>query len=97
MVSSSKFQNGAEVRRQHHTPTARKRKGALVRARVSLVPKSHFFYLQLRALARMAIPSRLPNERPGTFFVSAKTAEGRRLLQSERMASLLVEIMLAWI
>lgn len=41
----------------------------------------------------MAIPSRLSNERPGTFFVSTKVAEGRRLLQSERMASLLIEIM----
>lgn len=41
----------------------------------------------------MAIPSRLQNECPGTFFVTTKTAEGRRLLQSERMAALLIELL----
>jgi putative transposase len=41
----------------------------------------------------MAIPSRLQNERPGTFFVTTKIAEGRRLLQSERMATLLIEVL----
>lgn len=41
----------------------------------------------------MAIPSRLQNERPSTFFVTTKTAEGRRLLQSERMAAMLIEVL----
>jgi putative transposase len=44
----------------------------------------------------MAIPRRLVNERPGTFFVTTKTLEGRYLLQSDRMASLCVEVLVEY-
>jgi REP element-mobilizing transposase RayT len=44
----------------------------------------------------MAIPSRLKDELPGTFFVSANTTEKRFLLQSERMAMLFIDVLLRY-
>jgi len=44
----------------------------------------------------MSIPSRLKDERHGTFFVSANAISQRFLLQSERTAGLFVEVMFAY-
>jgi putative transposase len=44
----------------------------------------------------MSIPSRLKDERPGTFFVSANAIGQRFLLQSDRMANLFIETLLGY-
>ena len=44
----------------------------------------------------MSIPSRLKDELPGTFFVSATAIQRRRLLQSDRSANLFIEVLLAY-
>lgn len=41
----------------------------------------------------MSIPSRLANELPGTFFVTANTLNKMAILQSERSAALFIEVL----
>src|SRR5438270_9949706 len=41
----------------------------------------------------MSIPSRLKDERPGTFFASANAMQQKHLLQSHRSALLFIQVM----
>ena len=44
----------------------------------------------------MSIPSRLKDELPGTFFVTANVLNKQFLLQSQRSANLFIEVLLAY-
>jgi putative transposase len=43
------------------------------------------------------LDSRVSTERPRTFFVTARTASGRSLFQTERMANLLIDVLRSYV